>query len=251
MSILGTNNMTRVLICLGLCALTAPAATIYDLASDFSTTANPDGVWSYLQGSTALPLQSKPTDGNALNAAAANGYFGVASNFSTAPFIMKTSQDGASTSGYSDDDFLAGDIIAHSTSPGGGSPLFIDWTAPSDGTITYTGEVWYAHSPVTRSNDYSLTLDGGSDLASGTVTDGDGLNNPSTFDSSGTLTVDAGDVLQLELTPSAGQTLGSLAGVNETVDFTASSPEPGTILLLAGGLLGMAVAIKLRRAAIG
>lgn len=104
-------------------------------------------------------MQSQPTDGNTLNPAAANGYFGVASNFSSVPFILETSQDGASTSPYTDDDFLAGDIIAHSTSPGGGAPLFIDWTAPADGTITYSGEVWYAHSPVTRSNDYFLTLD--------------------------------------------------------------------------------------------
>jgi len=169
------------------------------VASDFSNTSNPNGVWSYVQGSTALPLQSQPTDSNALNPAAANGYFGVATNFSTAPFVFETSQDGASTSPYTNDDFLAGDVLAHSTTPGTGANLFIEWTAPENGTIAYSGEVWYAHSPVTRSNDYALTLDGGSDLASGTVTNGDGLNAPSTFDSSGSLAVDAGDVLALEL----------------------------------------------------
>jgi hypothetical protein len=239
--------LKKVLICLAFGALTSQAATVYDLATDFSTTSNPNGVWSFVQGSTPLPSQSQPTDGNALNPAAANGYFGVAGNFSTAPFVFEASQDGGSTSPYTDNDFLAGDILAHSTNPGAGANLFIEWTAPSDGTISYSGEVWYAHSPVTRSNDYALTLDGGSDLASGTVTNGDGLNAPSTFDSSGSLTVDAGDVLALELSPTAGQTFGSLAGVDLTVDFTASTPEPGTILLLAGGLFGIAAAVKLRR----
>lgn len=58
----------------------------------------------------------------------------------------------------------------------------------------------------------------------------------------------AGDILASELTPSAGQEFGSLAGVDVTVDFTAAAaPEPGTILLLAGGLLGMVAAVKLRR----
>jgi hypothetical protein len=241
--------LKKVLICLAFGALTSQAATVYDLASDFSTTSNPNGVWSYVQGSTPLQLQSQPTDTNPLNPAAANGYFGVADNFSTAPFVFEASQDGASTSPYTDDDFLTGDILAHSTNPGAGANLFIEWTAPADGTITYSGEVWYAHSPVDRSNDYALTLDGGSDLASGTVTNGDGLNAPSDFDSSGSLTVDAGDVLALELVPTAGQTFGSLAGVDLTVDFTASTPEPGTILLLAGGLFGIAVALKLRRTA--
>jgi hypothetical protein len=241
--------LKKAIICMAFGALTAQAGTIYDLANDFSNTSNPNGVWSYVQGSTPLPLQSEPTDDNSLNPAAANGYFGVATNFSTAPFIFEASQDGASSPPYTDNDFLPGDILAHSTNPGDGANLFIDWTAPADGTITYSGEVWYAHSPVDRSNDYALTLDGGSDLASGTVTNGDGLSAPSTFDSSGSLTVDAGDVLALELVPTAGQEFGSLAGVDLTVDFAASSPEPGTILLLAGGLFGIAAAVKLRRTA--
>jgi hypothetical protein len=245
--------LTKIIFCLMFGALLSQAATIvtYNLASDFSDTSNPDGVWSYLQGTTPLPLNVQPTDGNALNPAASNGYFGVAGNFTVAPFVFETSESGSATSPYTNNDFLAGDVLVHSTDPGAGAPVFIDWTAPSAGTITLSGEVWYAHSPVTRSNDYSLTLGGGSALASGTVTNGDGLNAPSTFAITSSMAVTPGEVLALELTPTAGQTFGSLSGVDLTVNLTTPSgtPEPGTTLLLAGGLLAMAVAAKLRRPA--
>ncbi len=232
-------------------ALLSQASTIsYDLATDFSDTSNPDGVWSYLQGTTPLPFNVQPTDSNSLDPAAANGYFGVAANFSVAPFVLQTSADGSAALPFTDNDFLAGDVLVHSTNPGTGAPVFIDWTAPSAGTITLSGEVWYAHSQVTRSNDYSLTLGGGSALESGTVTNGDGLNAPSTFAIVTSMTVTPGEVLALELTPTAGQSFGSLAGVDLTVNLTPSgTPEPGTTLLLAGGLLGMTVAAKLRRPA--
>lgn len=238
--------MKRLFISLVFGAVVSQAAIVYDLESDFSHSLNPNGVWSFVQGSSALPLQSQPTDGNPLNGAAANGYFGVSNNFSTAPFIFETSQDGASTSPYTDNDFLAGDIVAHSANPGG-SNLFIEWTAPVAGTITYSGDVWYAHSPVTRSNDYFLTLDGGSNLAAGSVSSGNGMNraDPSTFASSGSIAVSAGDVLALELAPTAGQDFGSLAGVNLTVTLTASAaPEPGTYLLFGAGLLAITALMK-------
>ncbi len=245
---------TKLLLCLSFGAFASQAATVYDLHSSFSNTSNPNGVWSYKQGSTLLPHQAQPTDGNALNAAAANGYFGVGNTFTSAPFVLQASQNGAATSAYTNNDFQTGDILAHSTNPGSGLPFFIDWTAPVAGTITYSGDVWYAHSPVERSQDYFVMLDGGSALNTGTVAwnSGNGRSNPSTFSSSGSLTVAAGDVLALELNPTSGQTFGSLSGVNLTVNLTPATtgvPEPGTNLLLAGGMLVIAALVKLRRQA--
>jgi hypothetical protein len=240
--------MTKLLICLALGAMTSQAATVtYDLASDFSDTDNPNGVWSFDQGTTPLPFRNAPTDSNALNGAAENGYFGVASDFSTAPFILQATEDGSSATGYSDDDFVTGDVLVHSTSPGGGAPVFIDWTAPSAGTITFSGQVWYAHSPVTRSNDYAIALGSGPDIFTGTVTNGDGLSAPSTFADSNVQTVTAGEVLALELSPTEGQNFGSLAGVDLTVNFTSAAPEPGTIWLFIGALPIIALAAKRRR----
>ena len=232
-------------------ALASQAAIIYDLRSSFSNTANPNGTFSYVQGTTPLPQHPQPTDGNTLNPAAANGYFGVVNNFSAAPIILQVSQNGNSTSPYSNNDFLTGDIIGASTNPGAGAPFFIDWTAPVAGTITYSGSVWYAHSPVNRSNDYFLTLGSGPVLATGTVSYNNGFvrSNPSTFSSSVPLTVTAGQVLALELQATAGQIYGSLDGVNLTVTLnpaTSQTPEPATTLLLVGGLSGIAAVRKYR-----
>ena len=233
-------------------ALASQAAIIYDLKSSFSNTANPNGAFSYVQGTTLLPQHPQPAGGiNSLDAAAANGYFGVGNNFSTAPLVLQVSQNGGSTSGYSNNDFLTGDIIGHSTNSGAGAPLFIDWTAPTAGTITYTGSVWYAHSPVARSNDYFLMLGSGPVLATGTVSYNNNFirSNPSNFASSVPLTVTAGQVLALELMPTAGQNIGSLAGVNLTVTLnpvTSQTPEPATTLLLVGGLSGIAWLRKYR-----
>jgi len=160
--------MKSLLFYLSLSVFTSQAATIYDLRNDFSNTANPNGAWSYTQGSSTLLSHVQPTDGNSLNPAAANGSFGVGTHFQTAPLIIQTSQNGAATSPYSNNDFLVSDIIAHSTNPGSGANFFINWTAPSSGTITFSGAVWYAHSPVHRSEDYFVTLNGAS-LAAGTV----------------------------------------------------------------------------------
>jgi hypothetical protein len=243
--------MKALLFCLSFSVLTSQAATIYNLRNDFSNTANPNSAWSYTQGNSTLPSRVQPTDGNSLNPAAANGFFGVGTNFQTAPFIIQTSQNGAATSPYSNNDFLVGDIIAHSTNPGSGANFFINWTAPSSGTIDFSGAVWYAHSPVHRSEDYFVTLNSAS-LASATVAWNNGQirPTPSTFAYGGALSVVAGDVLALSLVPTTGETFGSLAGVNFTVTLTprvpAATPEPGTELLLAAGLLGVA-ALKFRR----
>jgi hypothetical protein len=247
------EKMFKLLLCLAAGALASRADTIYDLASSFSTTSNPNGVWSFIQGDIDLPYQTQPTDANSLNPAAANGYFGVANTFAVGPFILEASQNGAATSPFTNNDFESGDILAESTNPGAGLPLFIEWTAPVAGTITFSGDVWYAHSPVDRSQNYAVLLDFGAPLATGTVAwnSGNGRSNPSTFSSSGPLTVAAGDVLALELAPTAGQMFGSLSGVNLTVDLTASTqtPEPGTNLLLAGGLLCIVTALKRSRTA--
>jgi len=245
------RTVTKTVIYLALGAFASQAAIIYDLRSSFSNTANPNGTFSYLQGTTPLPQHPQPTDGNTLSPAAANGYFGVASNFSAAPIILQVSQNGSSTSPYSNNDFLAGDIIGTSANPGPGAASFIDWTAPTAGTITYSGGVWYAHSPVQRSSDYFLTLGSGPVLATGTVSYNDGFvrSNPSTFASSAPMTVTAGQVLALEFLPTAGQTFGSLAGVNLTVTLNpvvSQTPEPATTLLLAGGLCGIAGVRKYR-----
>ena len=233
-----------------LCCAAAQAATVYDLSGDFSNASNPNGVWSFTQGSTPLAHYASST-ANTINPALANGYWGTGSNLNVnTPEVAKVTVDGSTlTGGYSDADFLTGDVILHSTNPGTGEPLFINWTAPAAGTIDVSGLTWYAHSPVTRSNDVLVTL-GTDTLISGVLSNSsnNGRSNALSYSFSG-LAVSAGTVLSVRYTPTSGQTFGSISGLSETVTFTASPvPESSTWVLMAVGLGLVASVAKRRRA---
>ena len=107
-----------------------------------------------------------------------------------------------------------------------------------------SASTWYAHSPVTRSNDVTVLL-GTTTLGSGAVssTSFAGRGNALNFSFSN-LAVTAGSVLSFFSTPS-GQQFGSIAGLRETVDFTPSVmtapvPEPTTRAMVGMGM-GMAL----------
>lgn len=237
-----------VAVCLLSIAVAVPtlsqAGVIYDLKSDFSNAANPNGAWTFKAGGLTLSHFSQPVDANSINVTAGNGYWGFFSTFSGTPFVYKATQDGSSAPGFTNNDFLTGDVIVHSNNPPG-SDLLIMWTAPGDGEITYSGSVWYAHRVVNRINDYFLELNGGPSLASGTITNGDDRNNADTFASAGSLPVLAGDVLALRFKAKAGQVFGSLAGANFTVEFTAV-PEVSVFSLLGLASVG-ALGLRLRQ----
>ena len=220
----------------------ASASVTYNLTNDFSNASNPNGAWKFAQAAV-VETHFVDSTGNGLDPALANGYWGHSAT-SYSGSIMKTTANGSadSASGYSNNDFLAGDVISHSTNPGDGGTQTVDWIAPFSGTITYSGSVWYAHSPVTRSNDFVVNLNGGSALASGTVTPANTRSNAITFASSGTVVVGAGDVLALQISPTAGQQFGSLSGLAFNIVLT---PEPATLSLIACAPLAL---IRRRRA---
>jgi hypothetical protein len=230
-------------VCLVLVVTPSANAQIFDLTADFSSSANPNGVWSFTRGLSLLAAFPQPGDGNALNPAAANGFWGVGPSFnSDVPFLFKTTVPGSASPPYTNEDFQAGDVFIHSANAG--SEIFVNWTAPDAGSLTYTGSIWYGHSFVNRSNDFAVQLNGGTPLNSGTVTVGQGRSNALLFSGSGILSVNAGDVLSVGVFRSAGEPFGALSGVTFTVDFTPV-PEPGSIGLVTVGML--ALAWRLRR----
>ena len=222
---------------------TAAQAVTYNLTTDYSNTANPNGDWSYNFAGNPLPHQAAPAaNGNPLiPAIPAGGYFSTGNDLNTnTPDVLKAAVNGSSAGG-NDGDYLAGDIVIHS--PNNGTALTIDWTAPSAGTITnLNASVWYAHSGVPRSNDVSLSL-ANVVLDSWTVSNASNPNRGSagTFTGAGPFAVAAGELLTLSFKMTTGQSFGSLNGVAASFDFTASAvtPIPATLPLFASALIGL------------
>ncbi len=228
-------------------ALGSPAsAAIYSLADDFGAVNSQGSAWSITQGDTLLDFYPQPTTANTLNAAAANGYWGVGPNFNTfVPFIVQASVNGAATGVYNNNDFLAGDVIIHS--PNAGEPLFINWTAPAAGLISYTSSLWYGHSPVNRINQVSALLQGSS-LGGTSVSNSNTRANPITSLSGSNIAVNAGDVLAFSFARASGQPVGSINGLSLIVDFTGSTvPEPATWGMMLIGFGGIGAALRSRR----
>ena len=217
------------------------SATVYDLGADFSEVANPNGVWSFSRGADLLNkfTSSNP---NAINSVAANGFWGVgaASNYESS--IFKTTGNGVDAAGYTNNDFLLGDILVHGTNPGG-APILITWTAPEAGDLSVSGSAWNAHTNVNRSQDISLSIND-SVLASGTLSNATNRPNALAFSGGGVLAVVAGDRIVFSVTPTAGQPFASIAGVDLAVDFTPIPAPAGLALVGLGGL----VAARRRRA---
>jgi hypothetical protein len=224
----------------------AQAVTVYSLANDFSDAANPNGVWSFTHG--VVPLSHfMPIGSNPLNPGLANGFWSNGPNVDeNSPFIGKATQSGGTLSGYSNGDFLSGQVVAHS--PNSGASFFVNWTAPAAGSISFSASAWYGHSAIDRVNELFVSLQGVP--LSGPTIINNTLNESNRQLLSGTgLVVAAGDVLSFELRKQVGQTFGSIAGLDETVNFVATPiPEPATVGLMLAGL-GIVAGVARRRSA--
>lgn len=226
----------------------AAQAVTYDLSADYSDTANPNGTWSYKFNGANLPHVGAPSGANDLNVAISpDGYFSTGNDLNSfSPDLFKAQVNGSAATGYGDGDFLKDDIVIHSPNDAT-HPLTIVWTAPSAGTVdSLLTSVWYAHSPISRSNDVTLssTLSAvTTQLDAWTIskTSHGNKSDAATF-TGGSFAVNAGDLITLSFLHSAGESFGSLNGVAMTVAFTAAiapTPIPGALPLFAAGLAGL------------
>jgi len=210
------------------------ATTIYELASEFSLSLNPNGVWSYEQNSV-------PVNAPLFNGYGAGWGYGAISD---AYILQVLTPLGGSH------DWEIGDIVLHAPSvPYGGPAVYLDikWTSPGDGLISVQGAAWGAYFYPNRDATWSLSLNG-TMLASraGAV----GLyrsDSAAQFDSNlaagqslTDIPVKKGD--SLEFSVATVTYFGHFVGVRETISFTAAVPDASPSgMLLAMGLGGIAL----------
>src|SRR6185503_15722118 len=137
-------------------ANSAHAVIVYDLRIVFSNTNNPNFTWKYFKGNVPL-THFTPVTNATLASAAANGYWGDTSSSNNSA-IMLTTANGSATGLWADSDFLVGEVLVRTTDPTG-DPMNVTWTAPSNGSFTYSGFFWFANAPLgPGSNSFTLSL---------------------------------------------------------------------------------------------
>ena len=223
------------------CLLAAPAKAaivVYDLGLDYSDTLNPNGVWSFAQGNTLLThFTPVPTS---LAPAVANGYWGTnASNLNSS--VMLSTAGGSAAPPLTNFDFIAGEVLVGTTDASTGGPVDIRWTAPSNGTFTYSGWVWYADPTAGPfGNSFNISLNNGPSIEFLTASLGQHFfNSVPMLNGLTPFAVTAGDVVTLTVAPLVPAPTPLIGGVSWTIDFTPV-PEPSSWLLMGMGLIAVA-----------
>ena len=230
------------------------SATTNDLETDWSDTSNPNGVWTYREGTDALPsvpnwtpLPVAPSVQPAWAPSVSSGNF--------LPAWFKSTTDNPIGM-----DFLVGDVVVHSTDALNGQFSGVSnviWTSPINGVIDISGAVWMARD-IGRSNIWELLLNGVS-LTSGVIFSGDPFDRDNPFDfaagSGGPLVLDDiavsnGDVIELRIVKTSGS--GDIVGVKLTITppLIVDMPIPGLTqwgLILMAALLATVLLWERRR----
>ncbi len=212
----------------------AQSPCIWDLAADWSTTANPSGPWSYEAG--GVPFATfQPNWVACSNSFTPNqgGWAAANCNFGHIPVAFRLS----SIANFPLD-IGQGEVGVHSwdgfNGPPGYSPVSITWTSPIAGVIDVDGSAWLART-IGRSVAFLLTVNG-SPAASASLVSGGPFTRatPYSFASSGVSVVPGSQVRMQFVTTSAA---GDFVGMRLTIRTQSCTIVPTTtfIPLATGG----------------
>jgi hypothetical protein len=222
----GARALVAWLICTTLGVGHAGAATIYDLTTDWSDSANPNGPWAYREGANLLPHVPawQGLSGDFTSAQPAWARFETGT--SNLPCVFRSSANVGITH-----DWEMGDVICHSTDGFNGlgsGDANITWTSPVTGTVSVSGAIWMGRD-IGRGNHWSLAVNG-SERTAGNVFSGDAYSRATPMEfSAGTggaaalsaIPVAIGDVIRLTLTRTAAP--GDYSGLRMQVALVAPS----------------------------
>ncbi len=112
----------------------------FDLRADWSEASNPNGRWSYLEGGNPLPFVASWQSTLGGWGVAQPGWARSENGNNRLPFWFRS--NGSEQFAR---DFLAGDIVVHSTDAANGvgqGLAGVEWRAPARGRVSLTGGVW-------------------------------------------------------------------------------------------------------------
>jgi hypothetical protein len=219
------------------------AVVTYDLKTDWSDVSNPNGVWSYNEGSNALPHVAAwdPTEEGGTQPAWAVSGDGSTMEFDPVWFKSVLNEPFSH-------DWQVGDVVVHTTDANGigHGPADVTWTSPLKGTVDIAGGVWMGRD-IFRGNHWTLSLNG-TPLSGGDIFSGDPYDRASPYNfaagSGGAsvlsdVPVNIGDIITLQIMKTFEQ--GDFVGVNLTV---AAIPEPSSIALCFVAATGLSIGLR-------
>ena len=222
---------------------------VFDLNADWSDLINPNGVWTYREGTNALPSLANISNGSwALSQPAWSR--GVESPITNVNLPAWIKSNGSETFVH---DWLTDDVVVHTHDlfNGVGNGLAnVIWKSPIASRINISGAVWMGRD-IGRGNDWRL-FHNDQLLTDGGIFSGDSFDRADPLDyalgSGGSsaiqsIAVSVGDIIKLELERTS--TFGDFVGVNLAINVI---PEPADFAIwFLFGTLTMIVAVRWRR----
>lgn len=208
-------------------------AGVYSLGSDWSNSSNSNGAWSYREGGNTLPAVASWQSSLGGWSTAQPGWAYSENSTNRLPFWFKS--NGSETFSC---DFLAGDVVVHTTDPfngqGSGNANVL-WTSPDAGSAIITGSAWIGRD-IGRSMNWQLLVNGVA-ADSGFLASGDAFSRatPDTFSVS-VPSLAVGDTVELRFISASAA--GDFVGM--TLDITTTVPTPATAPIAALAMLTIA-----------